>query len=259
MHYLFTAFICGNDKQGFDWWSFEELTPTNLCQHPSPPNTAQEWGLVVVTSCSSCKDGSPEMLNLISPGKGSEWGWAGSSIRAGSPCTATCKPASQVVLEGRINSTELFWFSLWWWHSGFAVLHKEAKALSKSHLCLKCFYNLSSWGPQKTPQENQITWELPELSTSAHFCISWKSTIPYRQPLQWRHVKVSEVFTILFKIMLSFQAVHTECCTNSSHSPACLSDRGVFEIKGGFFWDPHTLQTKTTFFFFKYHLPALYP
>lgn len=180
-------------------------------------------GCYLLSPAPPARDGFPEMLHLISPGRRLR-------VKVSSQFHQSRKPMhsySQAVLEGWISSTELLWFSLWW-HSGFAVLQKEAKALSKSHLCLRCFYNLSSWGPQKTPQENQIPCELPELSTSAHFCISWKSTIPYMQPLQWRHVKVSEVFTIIFKIILCFQAVHIECCTNSNHSPACLTDREVF-------------------------------
>lgn len=123
--------------------------------------------------------------------EGSEQGWAVSSIRAGSQCYfQACYPSG----FGRLD--QLHWLNYYEhvslsWHSGFAVLHKKAKALSKWHLCLGCFYNLSSWGPQKTPQEIQITCDLPALSTSADLCISWKSTIHTCSPCNERHVKKS--------------------------------------------------------------------
>lgn len=180
------------------------LPDDHLCNSPLQTSVSiqvhqtvhRNEGWYLLSSAPPAREGFPEMLHPIPPGRRL-------TVRVSSQFHQSRKLMHSYFQAccpsgfGRLD--QLHWWNYYnnvslWWHSGFAVLHKEAKTLSKPHLCLRCFYNLSSWGPQKTPQEIQITCDLPALSTSADLCIFWKKHYPYMQSLQWKTCKKSVKF-----------------------------------------------------------------
>lgn len=66
---LFTAFMCGSDKQDFDWWYLSNslLPNTVSIQVHQTLHRNEEWSLL--SSAPPARDGFPEMLHLIPPGR----------------------------------------------------------------------------------------------------------------------------------------------------------------------------------------------